>query len=54
MVHSIKIFVLYVGIISAIQEHVYDGHGRVSGHAYTYPNPMGHTLKSFASSEYKY
>jgi hypothetical protein len=51
----IKIFVLYIGIIAAIQEHTYDHcHGRVSGHVYIYPNPIGHTLKSFASIEYEF
>jgi hypothetical protein len=25
-----------------------------SGHAYIYPNPLGHTLKSFASIEYEF
>jgi hypothetical protein len=25
-----------------------------SGHVYIYPNPMGHTLKSFTSIEYKF
>jgi hypothetical protein len=55
MVHTIKIFVLYVGIISAIQEHAYDHcHGRVSRHVYIYPNPMGHILKSFASIVYEF
>jgi hypothetical protein len=35
--------------------HAYDHcHGRVSGHVYIYPNPMGHTLKSFASIEYDF
>jgi hypothetical protein len=38
-----------------IQEHAYDHcHGRVSGHVYIYPNPMGHTLNSFASIEYEF
>jgi hypothetical protein len=38
-----------------IQEHTYDHcHGRVSGHVYIYLNPMGHTLKSFASIEYEF
>jgi hypothetical protein len=51
----IYIFVLYVGIIAAIQEHTYDYfHGRMSGHVYIYPNPMGHTLKSFASIKYEF
>jgi hypothetical protein len=46
---------LFVGIIAEIQEHAYDHcHGRVSGHVYLYPNPMGHTLKSFASIEYEF
>jgi hypothetical protein len=55
MVHTIMIFVLYVGIISAIQEHAYDHcHGRVSRHVYIYPKPMGHTLKSFTSIEYEF
>jgi hypothetical protein len=55
MVHMIKIFLLFVGIIAEIQEHAYDHcHGRVSGHVYIYPNPMGHTLKSFASIEYEF
>jgi hypothetical protein len=26
----------------------------VSGHVYIYPNPLGHTLKSFASIEYEF
>jgi hypothetical protein len=25
-----------------------------SGHVYIYPNPLGHTLKSFASIEYEF
>jgi hypothetical protein len=55
MVHTIKIFVLYVGIIVEIQEHTYDHcTERVSGHVYIYPNPLGHTLKSFASLEYEF
>jgi hypothetical protein len=46
---------LYVGIIAVIQEHAHDHcHGRMSGHVYIYPNPMGHTLKSFASIEYEF
>jgi hypothetical protein len=46
---------LYVGIIAAIQEHAYDHcRGRVSGHFYIYPIPMGHTLQSFASTEYEF
>jgi hypothetical protein len=52
-----KIFVLYVGIIAAIQiqEHAYDHcHGIVSGAVYIYPNPLGHTLKSFPSIEYEF
>jgi hypothetical protein len=53
MVHTIKFFMLCVGIIAAIQEHTRDHcHERVSGHIY--PNPMGHTLKSFTSIEYEY
>jgi hypothetical protein len=52
MVHAIKIVVLYVGIIAAIQEHAYDHCcGNVSG--YIYLNPSGHTLKSLASIEYE-
>jgi hypothetical protein len=54
-VHTINIFMLYVGIIAAIQEHTYDHYrGRVSGHVYIYLNPLGHTLKSFASIEYEF
>jgi hypothetical protein len=46
---------LYVGIIAAIQGHVYDHcRGNMSGHVYIYPNPLGHTLKSFASIEYEF
>jgi hypothetical protein len=46
---------LYVGIITAIQEHTYDHcHGRVSGHVYIYPNSLGHTLEIFASIEYEF
>jgi hypothetical protein len=46
---------LYVGIIATIQEHTHDHcHGRMSGHVYIYPNPMGHTRKSFASIEYEF
>jgi hypothetical protein len=53
MVHMIKIFVLYVGIAAAIQEHTYDHcRGNVSGPVYIYLNPLGHTLKIFASLEY--
>jgi hypothetical protein len=38
-----------------IQEHAYDHcHRNVSGHVYIYSNPLGHTLKSFASIEYKF
>jgi hypothetical protein len=55
MVHTIKIFMLYVGIIAAIQEHAYDHfHRNLSGHVYIYPNSLGHTLKSFASIEYEF
>jgi hypothetical protein len=55
MVHTIKIFVLYVGIIAAIQEHAYDHCcGNVYAHVYRYPNSLGHTLKSFASLEYEF
>jgi hypothetical protein len=55
MVHMIKTFMLYKGIIAAIQEHTYDHSlGRVSRHVYIYLNPLGHTLKSFASIEYEY
>jgi hypothetical protein len=55
MVHTITIFVLYVGIIPAIQEHAYyHYHGRMSRHVYIYLNPMGHTLKSFTSIEYEF
>jgi hypothetical protein len=55
MVHTIKIFVLYVGIISAIQEHAYDHcRRRVSGHVYIYTNLVGHRLKSFTSIEYEF
>jgi hypothetical protein len=51
--HTIKIFMLYVGIISAIQEQAYDHcHGSMFRLVYIYPNPMGHTLKSFTSFEY--
>jgi hypothetical protein len=51
----IKIFMLYVGIIVEIQEHAYDHFcGSVSGHVYLYPNPLGHTLKSFASLKYDF
>jgi hypothetical protein len=47
--------VLYVGIIAAIQEHAHDHCcGRVSRHVYIYPNPLGHTLESFASLEYEF
>jgi hypothetical protein len=41
-VHTIKIFVLYVGTIASIQD------------VYIYLNPLGHTLKSFASIEYEF
>jgi hypothetical protein len=27
---------------------------RCPGHVYIYPNPLGHTLKSFASIEYEF
>jgi hypothetical protein len=51
MVHMIKIFVLYVRIIAAIQEHGYDHcHRNISRHV-IHLNPMGHTLKSFTSIE---
>jgi hypothetical protein len=51
----IKIFVLYVGIIAAIQNHTNDHCRRkVSGHVYIYPNPLGHTLKGLASIEYEF
>jgi hypothetical protein len=47
-VHTIKIFMLYVGIIAALQEHACDHcRGRVSGHVYIYPNPLGQILNSF-------
>jgi hypothetical protein len=55
MVQMIKIFVLYVGIIAAIKEYTHDHcHRNVSGHVYIYPNPLGHTLKNFASIEYEF
>jgi hypothetical protein len=55
MVHTMKIFMLYVGIIAAIHEHAYDHCRRnVFEHVYIYPNPLGHTLKSFASIEYEF
>jgi hypothetical protein len=55
MVHTIKINMLYVGIIAVIQEHAYDHCRRnVSEHVYIYPKPLGHTLKSFASIEYEF
>jgi hypothetical protein len=45
----------YIGIIAAIQEHTYDKFcENVSGHVYIYLNPLGHTLKSFASIEYEF
>jgi hypothetical protein len=46
---------LYVGIIAAIQDHAYDHcRGNLSEHVYVYLNPLGHTLKSFASFEYEF
>jgi hypothetical protein len=55
MVHTIKIFVLYVGIIAVIKEHTYDNfHINVSGRVYIYPNPLRHTHKSFVSIEYEF
>jgi ribosomal protein S19 len=55
MEHTIKIFMLYIGIIAAILEHINNYyHGRVFGHVYIYPNPMGNTLESFASIEYEF
>jgi hypothetical protein len=55
MFHTIKIFVLYVDIIAAIQEHTIDHyHRRVFGHVYICLNPLGHTHKSFASIEYEF
>jgi hypothetical protein len=40
MVHTIKIFVLYVGIVAVIQEHASDHcHGRVSRDVYIYSTP---------------
>jgi hypothetical protein len=47
--------VLYVGINASIHEHAYDCcHGRASRHVHIYLNPMGHTLKSFASIQYEF
>jgi hypothetical protein len=55
MVHTIKIFVLYVGIIAAIQEQAYViATEMCPGHVYIYPNPLVHTLKSFVSTEYEF
>jgi hypothetical protein len=55
MVHKMKVFMLYVGIIAAIQEHTSDHyHERVLRHVYIYPNPFDHMLKSFTSIKYKY
>jgi hypothetical protein len=55
MVHTIYIFLLYVGITTAIQEHVYDHcHRKVSGACLHISKPIWVTLKSFASIEYEF
>jgi hypothetical protein len=49
---KIKIFVLYVGVDAAIQEHVSDScHGKRSRHVYIYTNPLGNTLKDIAEGD---
>jgi hypothetical protein len=53
--HMIRIFLLYVGTTSAIEEHTSDYYrGRVSRYVYIYPNPLDHTLKNFMSIEYEF
>jgi hypothetical protein len=54
MVHTINIFVLYVGTLWRFKSMHMTIISEVSGHVYIYPNPLGHTLKSFASIEYEF
>jgi hypothetical protein len=55
MVHTIYIFMLYVGIIAMNKStHMIIVTERCPGHVYKYPNPLGDTLKSFVSIEYEF
>jgi hypothetical protein len=48
MIHTIKISVLYVGIIAAIQEHAYDHfHGNMSRACLHVSEPIGSHTKEF-------